>query len=81
MNTYTYSNIAFISIPLHFQWSSFTAGSLVMEHPGSSPSPIQGKPLLYGTVHGAIGRLPTQTLFSVYTFKMIMWFMGLQFEM
>ena len=30
-------------------------GSLVMEHPGSSPSPIQGKPLLYGTVHGAIG--------------------------
>ena len=30
-------------------------GSLVMEHPGSSPSPIQGKTLLYGTVHGAIG--------------------------
>ena len=78
MNTYTYSNNA---IPLHFQWSSFTAGSLVMEHPGSSPSPIQGKPLLYGTVHGAIGRSPTQTLFSVYTFKMITWFMGLQFEM
>ncbi len=26
-----------------------------MEHPGSGPSPIQGKPLLFGTVHGAIG--------------------------
>ena len=26
-----------------------------MEHPGASPSPIQGKPILYGTVHGAVG--------------------------
>ncbi len=26
-----------------------------MEHPGSGPSPILGKPLLFGTVHGAIG--------------------------
>ncbi|XP_064399977.1 DNA damage-binding protein 1-like isoform X3 [Halichondria panicea] len=33
----------------------FGRGSLVMEHPGSGPSPIQGKPLLFGTVHGAIG--------------------------
>ena len=30
-------------------------GSLVMEHLGSSPSPIQGKPILYGSVHGAVG--------------------------
>ncbi len=30
-------------------------GSLVMDHPGSGPSPILGKPLLFGTVHGAIG--------------------------
>ena len=31
------------------------AGSLVTEHPGTSPSPIQGKPILYGSVHGAVG--------------------------
>ncbi len=30
-------------------------GSLVMDHPGSTPAIIQGKPLLFGTVHGAIG--------------------------
>lgn len=33
----------------------FGRGSLVMEHPGSSASLLQGKPLLFGTVHGAIG--------------------------
>ena len=33
----------------------FGRGSLVMEHPGSTPSLFQAKPLLYGTVHGAIG--------------------------
>ena len=27
-----------------------------MDHPGSSLSPFQGKPLLYGTVTGAIGK-------------------------
>ena len=27
-----------------------------MEHPGASPSPIQGKPIIYGTVHGAVGK-------------------------
>ena len=35
-----------------------------MEHPGSGPSPIQGKPLLFGTVHGSIGligQLSTET--------------------
>jgi DNA damage-binding protein 1 len=26
-----------------------------MEHPGASPSPIQGKPIIYGSVHGAVG--------------------------
>ena len=33
----------------------FGRGSLVMEHPGSSPLPIIGKPILYGGVHGTIG--------------------------
>ena len=33
----------------------FQRGSLVMEHPGASPSPIIGKPILYGGVHGTIG--------------------------
>ena len=33
----------------------FGRGSLVMEHPGSSPVPIIGKPILYGGVHGTIG--------------------------
>ncbi|CAI8053753.1 DNA damage-binding protein 1 [Geodia barretti] len=33
----------------------FRHGSLVMEHPGASPSPIQGKPIIYGSVHGAVG--------------------------
>ena len=32
-------------------------GSLVMEHPGASASPIQGKPIIYGSVHGAVGKL------------------------
>ena len=27
-----------------------------MDHPGSSQSVLQGKPILFGTVHGAIGR-------------------------
>lgn len=35
--------------------NKFQRGSLVMEHLGSSPSPIQGKPILYGSVHGAVG--------------------------
>ena len=30
-------------------------GSFVMDHPGANPSLLQGKPLLFGTVHGAIG--------------------------
>ena len=33
----------------------FGRGSLVMEHPGSSPLPVIGKPILYGGVHGTIG--------------------------
>ena len=47
-----------IGTVLYFLPLTFAAGSLVMEHPGSSPSPIQGRPLLYGTVHGAIGMPP-----------------------
>ena len=35
--------------------NAFERGSLVMEHPGSSPLPIIGKPILYGGVHGTIG--------------------------
>ena len=27
-----------------------------MDHPGSTPSLLQGKPILFGTVHGAIGK-------------------------
>ena len=33
-----------------------------MDHPGSSASVLQGKPLLYGTVHGAIGIHYTTTV-------------------
>ena len=43
-------------------------GSLVMEHPGSGPAPIQGKPLLYGTVHGSIGLI---CQLSVETFTLL----------
>ena len=35
----------------------FGRGSLVMEHPGSSPLPVIGKPILYGGVHGSIGNM------------------------
>jgi DNA damage-binding protein 1 len=35
--------------------NTFNRGSLVMEHPGASASPIQGKPIIYGSVHGAVG--------------------------
>jgi DNA damage-binding protein 1 len=38
----------------------FRRGSLVMEHPGASPSPIQGKPIIYGSVHGAVGTQSSQ---------------------
>lgn len=34
-----------------------------MEHPGGSPFPIHGKPILYGTVHGAVGKMWT-TLYT-----------------
>ena len=30
-------------------------GSLVMEHPGLSATPILGKPIIFGTVFGSIG--------------------------
>ena len=30
-------------------------GSLVMEHPGTHPLPIQGKPTIFGGVNGSIG--------------------------
>ena len=30
-------------------------GSLVMEHPAASSSPFQGKPVIFGSVHGAVG--------------------------
>ena len=40
---------------LLYTLSFYLVGSLVMEHLGSSPSPIQGKPILYGSVHGAVG--------------------------
>lgn len=33
----------------------FGRGSLVMEHPGSAPVPITGKPILFGGAHGTIG--------------------------
>ena len=32
-------------------------GSLVMEHPGTHPLPIQGKPTIFGGVNGSIGML------------------------
>ena len=31
-------------------------GSLVMEHPGLSATPILGKPIIFGTVFGSIGQ-------------------------
>ena len=31
-------------------------GSLVMEHPGLTTTPILGKPVIFGTVFGAIGK-------------------------
>ena len=32
-----------------------STGSLVMEHPGTHPLPIQGKPTIFGGVNGSIG--------------------------
>lgn len=54
----------------------FGRGSLVMEHPGSTPSLFQAKPLLYGTVHGAIGLIgqllpETYALLSKLQSKMV----------
>ena len=46
------------------------AGSLVTEHPGTSPSPIQGKPILYGSVHGAVG-IATHTYVSIYLSNLV----------
>ena len=33
-------------------------GSLVMQHPGEIQTPIQGTPVLFGTIFGAIGNSP-----------------------
>ena len=35
----------------------YNIGSLVMEHPGTHPLPIQGKPTIFGGVNGSIGML------------------------
>ena len=40
-----------------------------MEHPGAAPSPIQGKPLLYGTVHGAIGEYSGDVIMAMFAFR------------
>ena len=35
----------------------YPVGSLVMEHPGTHPLPIQGKPTIFGGVNGSIGMI------------------------
>lgn len=44
-----------------------STGSFVMDHPGAGASSLlQGKPILFGTVHGAIGLIGTLNL-DTYT--------------
>jgi DNA damage-binding protein 1 len=54
----------------------FSRGSFVMDHPGISSTLLQGKPLLYGTVHGAIGLIgqlnnDTYSILSALQQKMV----------
>ncbi|XP_003389315.1 PREDICTED: DNA damage-binding protein 1-like [Amphimedon queenslandica] len=45
----------------------FSRGSFVMDHPGAGASSLlQGKPILFGTVHGAIGLIGTLNM-DTYT--------------
>ena len=52
-----------IHVPQHtlytcnYHW--YPVGSLVMEHPGTHPLPIQGKPTIFGGVNGSIGMIHT----------------------
>ena len=50
-NTNSVHNTHYISY--HF----YSVGSLVMEHPGTHPLPIQGKPTIFGGVNGSIGMI------------------------
>ena len=46
-----------LNILQHTLYHLYPVGSLVMEHPGTHPLPIQGKPTIFGGVNGSIGMI------------------------
>ena len=68
INVFHHGNATLTHTHVHvYTYVYVFAGSLVTEHPGTSPSPIQGKPILYGSVHGAVG-MATHTYLSIYLY-------------